>query len=228
MRKPRARSLVITNVLLGVLAVAMLINPIFAGANHQPADKVAASGSTVEEVEPSGTTLLSTTFRTSSPTDLMMHVTLECSIITEVLNQGGASVAESVGHAEGRIRAWLEFDGEIVPINSMSDNPQPANPSSRGEDSDKVTFCNREHRQTLTDTEDGQDGTDTLRTYLRTKAANAFNWVYLNTGNGIHTVELKAEYDEPVEATEGSMASGMVGNRTLIIEPTKMSNHASI
>jgi hypothetical protein len=228
MRKPNARSLVITNALLGILAVAMLINPIFAGATHQPADKVVATGSKVEVVEPTGTTLLSTEFRTSSPTDLMMHVTLECSIITEVLTQGGPDVAESTGQAEGRIRAWLEFDGQIVPINSASGNPQPGTPSPIGDDSDKVTFCNREHRQTLTDTEDGEDGTDTLRTYLRTKAANAFNWVFLNTGNGIHTVELKAEYDEPLAASEGSMASGLVGNRTLIVEPTKMSNHASV
>lgn len=223
-----SRSLVITNVLLGLVVVGLVVNPLLAGASHQPADKVVAAGSKVEVVEPQGTTLLSSTFRTASPTDLMMHVTLECSIITEVLNQGGPSVSSSTGHAEGRIRVWLEFDGEIVPINSTSDNPQPDNPSPRGEDSDKVTFCNREHRQTLTDTEDGADGTDTLRTYLRTKAANGFNWMYLNTGNGIHTVELKAQYDEPVEATEGSSASGMVGNRVLIIEPTKMSNHASI
>ena len=200
-----------------------------AEASHSPANKVNASGSKIKEVEPVGTTVLLTeTFKTSGPTDLMMHVTMECAIITELLNQGGPDVPNSTGEAEGRIRAWLTFDGEVVPINSQSANPQPHNPSSPGDDTDWVTFCNNHQRFKVTDAEEDTDGTDTYEQYLKTKTANAFNWVYLNTGPGMHTVQLKAQYDEPTAATQGSNASGYVGNRMLIIEPTKMSNHAGV
>lgn len=200
-----------------------------AEANHQPADKVNASASKIEEIEPNASTVLLTeTFKTSGPTDLMMHVTMECAIITELLNEGGPDVATSTGEAEGRIRAWLTFDGEVVPINTVSSNPQPQDPTEPGNDTDWVTFCNNHQRFKVTDAEDGADGTDTYESYLRTKTANAFNWVYLNTGPGMHTVELHAQYDEPTPATQGSNATGMVGNRMLIIEPTKMSNHEAV
>lgn len=224
------KKLSVTNVLLGLLTMAIISQPLIATATHQPADKVVANGSKVESIEPNAAeVLLTTTFKTSGPTDLMMHVTLECSIITELLNEGGSDVPTSTGEAEGRIRVWLTFDGEVVPINTESFNPQPHDPTAPGNDTDWVTFCNNHQRFTVTDAED--DGTDTYNTYLKTKTANAFNWVYLNTGgngNKIHTVEVHAQYDEPTPATEGSTATGMVGNRTLIIEPTKMSNHASV
>lgn len=240
----KTRNLGVTNMLLGALLLTLVLNPMFANADHQPADKVVASGGTVEEVGTSDTAvpgepidgpteLLATTFKTSSPTDLMLHLTLECSIITDVTTPGSGEPASiSTGEAEGRIKVWMTFDSEdpavgVIAINSTSSNPQPHNPSSPGEDIDKVTFCNRAHKQTLTDMEEEQDGNDELRTYLRTKAANAFNWVYMNTGNGLHTVRVWAEF-VPGTITPESSASGFVGNRMLIVEPTKMSNHAKV
>ena len=220
-----------TKVFWAIVAAALLftLTGDAAQANHSPANKVNASGSKIQELEPAqGTVLLTETFKTSAPTDLMMHVTMECAIITELLNQGGPDVATSTGEAEGRIRAWLEIDNKVVPINSQSNNPQPANPSSPGDDSDWVTFCNNHQRFKVTDAEEDTDGTDTYESYLKTKTANAFNWTYLNAGSGMHTVQLKAAYDEPTAATQGSNASGYVGNRMLIIEPTKMSNHEGV
>ena len=217
-----------TGILVVLLAGVLVSQALQAGASHSPADKVNASASKIQRLEADltgGEVILTEEFKTSSPTDLMMHVTLECSIITELLNQGGPDVETSTGEAEGRIRVWLTFDNVIVPITETSTNPQPDDPTSPGNDTDKVTFCNNHQRFTVTDTEDGDDGTDTYNTYLKTKTANAFNWVYLNTGNGMHTVSVHAEYDEPTEASDGSTATGMVGNRMLIIEPTKMSNH---
>lgn len=232
----KTRNLGVTNMLLGALLLTLILNPMFAGANHQPADKVVANGSKMKVIEPDGTeVLLASTFKTSSPTDLLIQVTLECSILTRVVTPGDPEAeAISTGEAAGRIRVWAEFDGEVVPINSVSANPQPDNPSSPGDDSDKVTFCNRHNRNTLTDAEDPMDGVDEMEVYLNTKAANAFNWVWLNTGNGMHTVEVKAQFDQAdpegtvITPNAESEASGFVGNRTLIIEPTKMSNHASV
>jgi hypothetical protein len=227
----KAARLFLTLVMLATLITAWTANQ--ANANHQPANKAAASASKIERLEADlppevGAAILTSTFKTSAPTDLMMNVTLECAIVTELLAQGGPEVTTAMGEAEGRIRVWLTFDGEVVPINTMSDNPQPQDSTAPGNDSDYVTFCNNHQRFSVTDAEDGMDGTDSFATYLKTKTANAFNWVYLNTGSGLHTVEVRAAYDEPTVATPGSTATGMVGNRMLIIEPTKFSNHASV
>lgn len=204
-----------------------------AEANHQPADKVVAAGSKVAIVPgpftagPGGTELLSTTFRSSSPSDLMIHLAMECSILTNLKNQGGSdSGRTTTSEAEGSIRAWLELDGKIVPINDVSSNPQPQH-EAIGDDTDKVTMCENERKQTLTDAEDGMDGHDTLETYHRTKRANAFNWISLNVGNGIHTLKVMSDLRIRTEGGEGNFAEGLVGNRFLIVEPTKMSNHAS-
>ena len=244
----KKRPLTITNALLGLLVLAMLVNPIFAGANHQPADKVVAQANKVavfsEEMSgENGVTILDSTFKTSGPTDLMVHVTLECSILTRVVTPGDPEEgATSTGEAAGRIRVWLEFDGKRVDLNQVSMNPQPNDPPEIGDDSDKVTFCNRHNRNTLTDAEDPMDGVDEMEVYLNTKNANAFNWVILNTGgwggtdagHNIHELVVKAQFDEAdpngtvITANAESEASGFVGNRTLIVEPTKMSNHASV
>ena len=236
------RKNLVTNALLALVAVAMIAQPMMAGATHQPADKVVAAGDKVVVVPaphtagPGGTTLLSQTFRTSSPTDLMIHVSLECAILTTLRNEGGPNPGRtSFAEAEGRIRVWLEFDGAIVPINDVSSNPQPQH-EAIGNDSDKVTFCENERKQTLTDAEEdeggiaGGDGHDTLETYLATKYANAFNWIRLNAGNGIHTLAVKADLRLHTDAFGDSTATaeGYVGNRMLIVEPTKMSNHATV
>ncbi len=81
------------------------------------------------------------------------------------------------------MRAWIEVDGQIVPIISQSSPPQ--SPPPPGNQSDKVTFCNRVFNRTVQDAEDPQDGYDRSRDYIETKTANAFNWVRLNMGSGV-------------------------------------------
>ena len=231
-----------TVVALLVVAVAYLVARQPVEANHQPADKVVAAGQKVTTIdgeapgaEPEGTAILTSTFKTSGPTDLMVHVSLECAILTTLNNQGGTNAGRtSATEAEGEIRVWLEFDGQEVAIDQMSTTPQPSDPAEIGNDDDKVTFCLNERSQTVSDAENVLDGHDTLSTYLRTKQANAFNWIIMNTGgwsdSNIHTLVVKASLTTATSATEGSSATaqGFVGNRMAIIEPTKMSNHASV
>lgn len=238
--KKKLGSLRVTNLLLGALVVSILSTTLMASVTHQPANKVVAAGQKVLTVDgdtPSatGTEIMKSTFKTSGPTDLMVHVTLECAILTELNNQGGTNPGRtSFTEAEGRIRVWLEFDGKIVAIDQLSTNPQPSDPADVGDDFDKVTFCLNKRKQGLSDAEDPQDGHDTLYTYLRTKQANAFNWIIMNTGgwsnSNIHTLVVKADLQTVTGATPGSTATatGFVGNRMLIAEPTKMSNHASV
>lgn len=196
-----------------------------ANANHTPADKVVASGNKIEttgvgEVD----TLLSATMKTSSPTDLILAVSMECSIITDNVITGGPDVESETADSRAKVRIWVEIDGKIVPVNSVSGGATV--PPAAGTDTDKVTFCNRVFTRTVTDKEDPLDGIDGSRDYIETKDANAFNWLRLNMGSGIHKIVVKAEFS--ASATQGSMATAYIGNRSLIVQPAKLANDATI
>ena len=193
------------------------------GGGGSPANKAVAAGSTTVRVAPGeAVTLLTATFKTSKTTDLLMSVAMECSILTQ-LTTNNANLAAT---AEAGVRAWLEIDGKIVPIQSTSTPPQDGAEPESGAEKDKVTFCDRVYSRTVEDQEDPADGVDQESDYLRTKSAHAFNWVRLNAGSGEHVVRLVA--DLRTAATESATAEAIVGNRTLIIEPTKMANSAVI
>ena len=210
--------------LAGTMAVAV---PMAIGSsNAQPANKAVAAASKTAVMAPdTNKTLLTATFKTSKPEDLLVSVAAECSILTNTVIHGGPNAATDSASAGGRIRVWLELDGKIVPLQSTSTPPQ--NPSAAGDETDKVTFCDQVHQRSVTDNESDQDGTDGSTDYLRTKSAAAFNWVYLNTGAGDHTLLVKADLILD-QATADSYAEAVVGNRTLVIEPTKLANNAVI
>lgn len=179
-----------------------------ADANHEPANKVSASGSTTEVFgagTASGTvvTLLREPVRTSASTDLILGVTAECSITTEVTTVGSDDQS-----AAGSIRVWVEIDGQPVPV--------------ANEDSDigRVVFCNRTYQRTTSLGSDDEE--DSIKTYMQTRAANGFNWLALNVGSAVHEITVKAEL--VTVATQRAIATGVVGNRTLIVEPTKAAN----
>ena len=70
------------------------------------------------------------------------------------------------------------------------------------------------------------DGDDTIQLYLKTRAAHAFDWVRLNLGSGIHVIEVKAQLT--AQATGMGTAKALVGKRTLVAQPAKLANDASI
>lgn len=191
-----------------------------------PANKaVAAGGKTLVVAPETNRQILSATFKTSKPEDLLIGVSLECSILTNVVINGGPKTSTETSTAEGSVRVWVELDGKIVPIEDVSTPPQ--DPAGHvGDNSDKVTFCDRLHTRTVTDNESDTDGTDGSQDYQRTKSANAFNWVRLNAGSGDHTLTVMA--DLATNATGDSTAEAVIGNRSLVIEPTKLANAAVI
>lgn len=235
-RRPSRRD-VSTGILILLLAGVLVSQAIQATATHKPADKALASGDAVTDVAPApnqagiGTdanTIMTARLRTSAPSDLILQVSLECSILTDIVNQPVGANATSAEQAEGRIQVWVVIDDTYqVPISDVSSNPQPGTNGS-GTDADKVTFCNRLHRVELTDAENDDDGTDRLRNFIRTKHANHFDWVALNLGAGIHDIDVRAGFDQPTAATANSSASGLIGNRMLIVEPVKMANDVAI
>ena len=235
-RVPRARG--IANALVVALLVGLVATQAFSAfATHQPADKAVASGSTIQGVRPATTTagigtdannILTASVKTAAPTDLQLQVTLECSILTTANIPGSTTPGTTqTGSAEGAIRVWVVVDDTyIVPINNISGNPQPGT-HSLGDDDDKVTFCNRMHEVRAQDTESVQDGLDAQRHFIRTKDANAFNWVALNLGRGPHVIDVRADLTTSAVGT-GSSADGFVGNRLVLINPSKMANDISI
>lgn len=208
-----------------MVAGALLLGPAMAQSNAQPADKVVAAGSKLVVFGPNAeTTILTATMKTSSPTDLILSVALECSIFTQLVTgpsgDGGTDSATAAGH----VRVWIEIDGQVVPVNSMSDTPQVTPPG--GDESDKVTFCNRTYSRTVTDAEDPLDGQDVEDDFIDTKNANAYHWLRLNLGSGMHEIVVKATL---LQETQGdATAQATIGNRALIVEPTKMANNAVI
>jgi hypothetical protein len=194
-------------------------------ATHTPADKVVAAGSKMQVMGPGDQVpILTATLKTSKPTDLILSVAMECSIFTRLVtgpsDQGGTDTATASGH----VRAWVEIDGQIVPINSISNPPQATPPG--GDDTDKVTFCNRTYSRTVTDSENPLDGQDIEDDFIDTKSANSFNWLRLNLGSGPHTIVVKATLTESAQGD--ATAEAVIGNRSLIVEPEKLANDATI
>lgn len=193
-------------------AVAMLGVTVLAWpgqASHQPADKLAVAGSTVERAAPGEqVVLLRQDLRTSSPTDLIIQASLECSLVTDV-----KTVGNDDSRAAGTVKIWVEIDDVVVPV-STGDTEEPG----------KVVACHRAYQRTtsLFDDEDA-----TIETFFDTKSTHGFNWIALNLGNGIHRVELVA--DLSTEATpDNATAEAVVGKRTLVGTPVKLVNDATV
>jgi hypothetical protein len=129
--------------------------------------------------------------------------------------------------ARGELKLWLEKstnggEPEVIGVTSTSAGPNEPGVAS---DDGKVVFCDRMYRRATNFTDDEDHEIDT---YMDTRSANAFNWLALNVGSGIHTITLWAEFDDTVDiegfeaGSQGTSDSkGAVGRRSLIIEPVR-------
>jgi hypothetical protein len=197
-----------TGILVVLLAGVLVSSALQANATHEPADKVSAAGSTAVVIDPqANVTLLEDRIRTAKPTDLILGVTSECVITTEL-----TTVGNDTSTASGQVRIWVEVDGVKVPV-SQDDTADPG----------KVTFCDRFQQR---ETSAFEDEDATIRTLERQGTANAFNWLALDVGSGIHTITVKA--DLTTTATDNADAMAAVGKRTLVIEPVKSANDETI
>ena len=193
-----------------------------ASATHQPADKIGVSASVMEvmqaQVGPGGGSsgaveLLRATLKTSSPTDLIVQLTGECALWTDVITLGTDS-----SQAVANVTVWVEIDGVRVPVTSDSNEDGVFDDPDDG----KVIFCNRDLKLSTAGLLPGQ----LLDLFIKSRQANAFNWVTFNVGSGTHTIEVKAQLDVLVAGTGEARAA--VGKRTLIVSPEKLANDVSI
>jgi hypothetical protein len=189
------------------------------GASHQPghlpADKVAVASSNIEFLgtsitgEPPAATqeaeVLHTRIRASNRVDLLISLTSECALWTDV-----TTIGTDDSEAFAQVRMWVEINGEPVPVS------EPVNGET--DDDGKVVFCNRTY-QRVTEFH-GDDEDHQIETYFATRSANAFNWIALDLPNGIHDITVMAEVVARVQPI--ARAQGAIGYRSLIIEPVRL------
>ena len=205
--------------LIAAVAVAALLLPIGQAGQAPAANKAAAAGSDFVHLgtadAPLGpTTILATEIKAGGPQDIVIQVALECSLLTDVYSTTIDDHPEgytAVGRAEAHVDIQVLLDGAPVTLN--------------GADDGSVTFCDRVHQQEIRDI-DEDTGNFTIRQFQQTMSANAFNWVALDLGSGLHTIEVVATIT--AANTEGSFAQGAVGDRTLIVEPVHFANGAEV
>jgi hypothetical protein len=152
--------------------------------------------------------ILQETVKTSSPTDLLLSVTAESSILARLVTMGMIRP-----NAEGTIRVYITIDGQIV---SPSGGPTGPGQQRRG-DTAPVVFANQVYNRTTSGfTADPQA---TMDDYTRTKHASGFNWAVLNVGSGTHQIEVFATYSQTT--TANGTTQGVIGNRSLVVQAVK-------
>jgi hypothetical protein len=208
---------------LGLAAAVALAPLTSAGADHMPANKVAAAGSGIEHLSTPVTggagsetvDLMSGRLRATNVTDLLIEVNAECALWTDV-----ATVGSDDQQAFAQVKVWVEMvnqetgETRVVPVAS----------DDEGEDAGKVVFCDRTYQRVTRFHGDDED--HEIDTFLRTRSANSFTWVDLNVGRGIWEIVVKAEINK--QATSLGTANAAIGKRTLIVQPERFANDAQI
>src|SRR4051812_33368924 len=125
------RSVLVAGAMVGTAVVAVPAALAATSGGGTPANKAVAAGAKTEAIAPgSEVTLMSATFKTSKPEDLLISVSAECSILTDVVIEGGPNATAETSSARGLVRVWVEVDGKIVPIQDTSTPPQ--DPAANG------------------------------------------------------------------------------------------------
>jgi hypothetical protein len=213
----------------GLVAVCAVAVPTLAaaGGGGTPANKAVAAGSH-RVIVPANTpqAIMSATFRTSKPEDLLLTVSLECTILQSLTTDNENPTGTDLAH----LSIWIQDEnGNVVPISDTSAPPQDPSANGNGTvEDDSVTFCDRAYSRTVTEGENPADGIDTISDYLNTKSSHAFTWVRLNAGSGVHTYTVFADLTASKTGSADNKSDANIGNRTLVIEPTKLANDAAI
>ena len=196
-----------------VVTVGLSMTNTFAAGTHEPANKVSAAGAAgvvMTPQDPVVTLLGPEKVKTAKPEELILGVTAECVLTTNLTTVGNDSQS-----AFGKVRVWVEVDG----------NPVPVSTDDTGDDAGKVTFCNKAERRNTSGF--NTDNQATIQTLSEQGTANGFNWMAINVGADTHTIEVKGELTTSTPTAKAS-ATAAVGKRTLIVEPTKAANDETI
>ena len=211
---------------LSLLILTPTISQVYAGTTSSAANKVAAAASTAAvactgaacgTAIPTKILLLSGTIKTSTTIDLMISVSLECSLFTTVSVKGN-----SQSTATAAAVVYVQIDGHNVPV---SDSSAFGGTSDNGQ----VVFCNRAVSLTTAQFTE----TELITLSINSTNANAFNWMAWNVGNeypgtpagsNTHTINV---YASVTQTTTGGSSAVVIGARTMIAEPTSLANQIS-
>lgn len=175
------------------------------------ANKMASSSDSVDVFEGVADTkaILDASVKLSTPMDMIVSLTMECALWTEVIVHDEPSMGPTNSRAETRIVAWPEVDGEAA-------GPE-------------VVFCDRVREIELIEQFTGEDDDNdnlTMRDYMATRSANAFNWLLFNplagAADNVIDVVIQARMEQSVTEDSQNTAYGAVGARTLVLNPVRL------
>jgi hypothetical protein len=211
MRAARRSPLIAVLIVALVAMTAVFIRQQIALAgSNMPADKMTVTASNTSVSGPNtDMTLMTARMKTSTVADLRLEVTAECTILSNITNAG----TSSSGY-QAKVDVWVEVDGAPVPVVPPASTTGASGTGSSGPDDGRVVFCNREFTRNTTFASDSES----IKDVESTEQANAFNWVAMNVGNGIHTIVVKAHFSDTNQGD--AMAHGVVSKRGLTVDTT--------
>lgn len=197
------------------------------GGAAPAANKVQFSGSSIETVRDTDTMIFDRTVKIGGPKDLLIEVNLECALWTTVFaidddDSNTPAVDVPYSEVEARVSVWVEIDGQVVPVSG--DDVDYA--ETEVNDIGRVVFCDRVHGIGITEN-DGDEDNETIKNHLETRAAQSFQWVWIDAGSGEHTLQVFADLEQKVNEGEGE-AHASIGKRTLIVDVANLANGATI
>lgn len=176
-----------------------------------------------------------TRIKTSSQTDLVFDVALQCGIVTDT-TVASVNGGKSVATARANIAVRVLVDGDPAePHNSID---------ALKEEADGVVYCDR--IQTLAAKFSGLNCTvndlgevscadpETLQLILKTLNANAFNFAKVDVGVGVHTIKVQARAQAAVnfDGDESGMslagAEAFAGAGSLLVEEIRLQRGTDI
>ena len=182
------------------LAVVLVASFVFAGYSAQaiPSTKTAVASADLDRaVVGEWKDVLSTQIRVSGdPKDLVIAVTAECALATNVKLHGKG---ESESQAKIMVRALVD-DEEVVA------KPGP------------VVFADR----LMKVKGDLNDSEAWFEIYMATRNANGFNFIATNVGQGEHNIRVQAKgFVEGVPPDPEELLA-LIGNRTLVVNEVNL------
>jgi hypothetical protein len=196
-------------VVLLLAAAAIIVRQQAYAASNLPADKMTVTASSTS-VQGPGTDVpvLQAQMKTSTPADLLLQVTSECTILSQITNMGNSTQTYVA-----KVELSLTVDGKTVPVVPPATTTGATGQTS-GTDDGHVVFCNREFTRTTT----FNTSNESIKDIENTEQSNAFQWVALNVGNGVHTIVVHATFTD----TNGgdTFAHGVIDKRSLTAQAT--------
>jgi hypothetical protein len=154
---------------------------------------------------------LSAIIKTSEKADLIISVTAECALATDVKIKGSGKEETSTSMAQIKIKVLVDGEeaipGEVVfayrkmELKGLLWAPEDFDPI----DPENLLALPEQY----------------IEIYEETRTANAFNFIAKNIGSGVHDIQVQVMTDASSDF-EGARLGAILGKRTLVVEAVQM------